>query len=166
MWEKNLAKIWLKTTKNPQWSLAKSERERESKVWKSVLNESKYYFKKNLIHDVRLIKKRVRSIEPSKGLLKFFKRISIDWKLDWINWNSEKKKMLFRKVTWVLKTYLKALNIRNKNAWVWDEWFSQNPSFKPNFPKILVLNNLPSILSNKSVLHKTQSIFQTWLVRP
>ena len=25
---KNLAKIWLKTTKNLQWSLAKSERER------------------------------------------------------------------------------------------------------------------------------------------
>ena len=44
----------------------------------------------------------------------------------------EKKK----KKTDFLNTFLKALNIRNKNAWVWDEIIFQNTSFKPNFPKI------------------------------
>ena len=95
----------------------------------------KTLFKKNLIHDVQLIEKQVRSIEPGRGLLKFFKMISIDQKSDWINQNSGKKQ-LFRKITWFLKTYLKALNIRNKNAWEWDEMLFQNTSFKPNLPKI------------------------------
>ena len=38
LWEKNLAKIGEKMTKNLQWSLAKSERERKvwKKFWKSV----------------------------------------------------------------------------------------------------------------------------------
>ena len=48
----------------------------------------------------------------------------------------EERKQLFREITWFLKAYLKALNIRYKNAWVWDEMLSQNISFKPNFPKI------------------------------
>ena len=67
------------------------EREESLKKFsKGVLNQSKYCLKKNLIHDVRLIKKQVRSIEPGKGSLKFLKRISIDRKSDWINRNSGK----------------------------------------------------------------------------
>ena len=50
--------------------------------------------KKNLIHDVQLIEKQVRSIEPGRGLLKFFKRILIDRKSDWINRNSGKNSFL------------------------------------------------------------------------
>ena len=56
----------------------------------------KFKKKKNLIHNVRLIEKEVRSIEPGKGLLKFFKRILINRKSDWINRKSGKKH-LFRK---------------------------------------------------------------------
>ena len=94
MCEKNLAKIWLKMTKNPQWSLAKLERERGKfeKDLKKCFESVKHCFrKKNLIHDIRLIEKQVRSIKPGRGLLKFFKRISIDRKLDRINRNSGKK---------------------------------------------------------------------------
>ena len=64
------------------------EREESLKKFsKGVLNQSKYCLKKNLIHDIRLIKKQVRLIEPGKGSLKFLKRISIDRKSDWINRN-------------------------------------------------------------------------------
>ena len=48
-WErKTLQKIWLKTTKNPQWSLAKSERERGKfeKVDEQV--KSEFFLKKTL----------------------------------------------------------------------------------------------------------------------
>ena len=134
MWEKNLAKIWLKMTKKILSGALPSRRERGSlkKCFEWVKH---YFFKKNLIRDVWLIEKQVRSIEPSRGLLKFFKMILIDRKSDWINRNSGKNSF-FEKITWFLKTYLKALNIRNKNAWVWDEMFFQNTSFKPNFSKI------------------------------
>ena len=46
---------------------------------------SKTHVLKNLIHDVQLIEKQVRSIDPDRGSLKFLKRISIDRKTDWIN---------------------------------------------------------------------------------
>ena len=59
----------------------------------------KELFLKNLKHNVRLIEKQVRSIEPSRGLLKFLNKISIDRKLDWINRNSKKKKKFFREKT-------------------------------------------------------------------
>ena len=52
-------------------------------------------FKKNLIHDLRLIEKQVRSIEPSRGSLKFLNAISIDRKIDSIDRNC--KKMNFGK---------------------------------------------------------------------
>ena len=87
MWEKNLAKIRLKTTKNLQWSLVKSEREREKfeKVFEKVFESVKELFLKNLKHDVQLIEKQVRSIEPGKDSLNFLNKISIDRKSDWIN---------------------------------------------------------------------------------
>ena len=47
------------------------EREKFEKVLKKCLNQSKYYLKKNLNHDVRLIEKQVRSIKPSRGSLNF-----------------------------------------------------------------------------------------------
>ena len=56
----------------------------------------KELFLKNLKHDVRLIEKQVRSIEPGRGSLNFLNKISINRKLDLINRNSEKKKHLFR----------------------------------------------------------------------
>ena len=50
----------------------------------------KKLFLKNLKHDVRLIEKQVRSIEPGRGSLNFLNKISIDRKLDRINRNSGK----------------------------------------------------------------------------
>ena len=66
------------------------ERGRFEKDLKKCFESVKHCLKKNLIHNVRLIEKQVRSIEPGKGLLKFFKKISIDQKSDWINRNSGK----------------------------------------------------------------------------
>ena len=67
-------------TKNLQWSLAKSEREREKyeKSFEKVFESVKTLFLKNLNHDVRLIEKQVRSIKPGRGSLNFLNRISID----------------------------------------------------------------------------------------
>ena len=78
LWEKNLAKIRLKTTKNLLCSLAKSG-EREKKVGKGF-EKSEALFLKNLKHDVRLIEKQVQSIEPGRGSLNFLNKISIDRK--------------------------------------------------------------------------------------
>ena len=64
-----------------------------------MFEQVKTEFLKNLIHDVRLIEKQVRSIEPGRGSLKFLNKISIDRKLDWINRNSKKKKKFFREKT-------------------------------------------------------------------
>ena len=50
----------------------------------------KALFLKNLKHDVRLIEKQVRSIEPGRGSLNFLDKISIDRKSVWINRNSGK----------------------------------------------------------------------------
>ena len=87
-----MQKLGQKRQKNLLCSLAKSEREREKfeKGFEKVFESVKALFLKNLKHDVRLIEKQVRSIEPGRGLLKFFKRILIDRKSDWINRNSEK----------------------------------------------------------------------------
>ena len=64
------------------------EREKSlKKVLKKCLNQSKTLFLKNLKHDVRLIEKQVRSIEPGRGSLNFLNRILIDRKSDWINRN-------------------------------------------------------------------------------
>ena len=70
------------------------ERGKFEKDLKKCFESVKHCFKKNLIHDVRLIEKQVQSIEPGKGLLKFFKRISIDRKSDWINRNFGKNSLL------------------------------------------------------------------------
>ena len=110
------------------WGGAKSESEGERKIEKRLKKSSfekvKIHVLKNLIHDVRLIEKQVRSIEPNRGSLKFLKRISIDRKTDL-------EKHLFKKITWFLKIHLKALKIRSKNVWEWGEMIFQNTSFKP-----------------------------------
>ena len=66
------------------------EREKLKKVLKKVFESVKALFLKNLKHDVRLIEKQVRSIEPGRGSLNFLNKISIDRKSDWINRNSGK----------------------------------------------------------------------------
>ena len=66
------------------------EREKFEKTSEKVFESVKELFLKNLKHDVRLIEKKVRLIEPGRGSLNFLNRISIDRKLDWINRNSGK----------------------------------------------------------------------------
>ena len=75
-----LQAFWRKTTKKSLWSLAELEREREKvlKSFEKMFEQVKTKFLKNLIHDVRLIEKQVRSIEPGKGSLKILKKILID----------------------------------------------------------------------------------------
>ena len=91
MREKNLAKIRLKTTKIfCATLLSRREREKFQKDFEKVFESVKALFLKNLKHDVRLIEKQVRSIEPGKGSLNFLNEISIDRKSDWINRNSGK----------------------------------------------------------------------------
>ena len=59
---------------------SRREREKFEKDLKKCFESVKTLFKKkkNLIHDVRLIEKQVRSIEPGRGSLNFLNRISID----------------------------------------------------------------------------------------
>ena len=66
------------------------EREKYEKSFEKVFESVKTLFLKNLNHDVRLIEKQVRSIEPGRSSLNFLNRISIDRKSDWINRNSRK----------------------------------------------------------------------------
>ena len=90
--EENLAKIEVENDKKILCCLAKSEREREKfeKTFEKVFESVKELFLKNQKHDVRLIEKQVRSIEPGRGSLNFLNKISIDRKSDWINRNSGK----------------------------------------------------------------------------
>ena len=65
--QKTLQKIWSKTTKNPQWSLAKSERER-GKFEKVSLKQSNLSFKKKL--DPRVsIDRKTASIDRNRQRL-------------------------------------------------------------------------------------------------
>ena len=89
--EKNLAKIEVENDKKTLCYLAKSERERSLKknFWKSVWISQRTVFKKPEIRCS--IDQKTGSINRTRHrLTKFLNRISIDWKLDWINWNSWK----------------------------------------------------------------------------
>ena len=91
-----MQKLRKKTTKNlsvalPSWR----EREKVEKLLKKMFETVKELFLKNLKHDVRLIEKQVRSIEPGRYSIKFLNKILIDRKLDWINQNLKKKKKAF-----------------------------------------------------------------------
>ena len=67
------------------------ERRKVEKLLKKMFETVRELFLKNLKHDVRLIEKQVRSIEPGRGSLNFLNKISINRKSDWINRNSGKK---------------------------------------------------------------------------
>ena len=69
---------------------SRREREKFEKVFEKVFKSVKEQFLKNLKHDVQLIEKQVRSIEPGKDSLNFLNKILIDRKSDWINRNSGK----------------------------------------------------------------------------
>ena len=134
--EENLAKFEEENDKKFECSLAKSKRERKS--WKS-------FEKVGWISQITVFKKldsqssidrKTSSINRTKQrLTKFFKQ-DFDWSKIRLDQSKFWKNSFLEKITWFLKAYLKALNIRYKNAWVWDKMLFQNTSFKPNFSKI------------------------------
>ena len=67
--EENLAKIEEENEKNCDVLPCQvGERRKVEKLFeKDVWNSQRTIFKKNLKHDVRLIEKQVRSIEPGRG---------------------------------------------------------------------------------------------------
>ena len=126
---KNLAKIWLKTTKNLQWSLAKSERERKVlKSFEKVVWISQNTVLKKLDSWCSIDQKTGSIIRTRERLTKFFKK-NFDWSKIKLDQSKFWKNCFLEKITWFLKTYLKALNIRNKNAWVWYEMLFQKHKF-------------------------------------
>ena len=131
-------------TKKSLCCLAKLERER--KVWKKLLkkclNQSKNCLKKKLDSWCSIDQKTGSINRTRQRLTEIFKK-GFDWSKIRLDQSKFWKKQLFRKITWFLKTYLKALNIRNKNAWVWDEMLFPNTSFKPNFSKNLDFKQSP-----------------------
>ena len=134
---KTLQKFGWKTRKNLQWSHAKLERER-GKFEKSF--EKVFWICQNIVLkklDLRCsIGRKIGSINRTRQRLTEFFKNDFDWSKIRLDLSKFLKNNFLEKITWFLKTYLKALNIRNKNAWVWDEMLFQNTSFKPNFSKI------------------------------
>ena len=137
LWEKNLAKIWLKTTKKSSVEPCQVGEREESlkKIWKSVLNESNTVLKKTWFTMFNWSKNKFDQSNQAEAYWNFSKWFQLI-KNQIGSIDNLEKKHLFRKKPDFLKTCLKALNIRNKNAWEWDEMLFQNTSFKPNFPKI------------------------------
>ena len=154
-------------TKNWEWALSQSERER--KVWKTFEKwvwTSQTHFLKNPIHDFQLIKNQFRFIEIDIGSLKKnFKTISIYRKATSINRNSEKKHSFEKQPNFVHKL-LQALKNMNKMHEYELQSFSKMQVLNPVFPKLRFSNILHKFSSIKSVLHKNSKYLQTWLVKP
>ena len=135
--EESLAKIEEENDKKFECSLAKSERERERKSWKTfekdVWNSQRTVFKKP---ETRCsIDRKTGSINRTRQRLIEFLKQDFDWSKIRLDQSKFWKNSFWEKKPDFLKSYLKAYK-EKKNAWVWDEMLSQNTSFKPNFPKI------------------------------
>ena len=85
MERKTLQKDWLKMKKKISVEPCQVGEKEES--LKKQFEQVKSEFLKNLIHEFQLIENQFRSIETDKGLLKHFKKNSIDRKIEWINRN-------------------------------------------------------------------------------
>ena len=136
MWEKNLAKIWVKNDKKSSVEPCQvGEREKSmKKFWKSVWISQNTVFKK--LETRCSIDRKIGSINRTRQRLTEFFKQDFDWSKIRLDQSKFWKNSFLEKLTWFLKAYLKTLNIRYKNAWVWDEMLFQNTSFEPNFSKI------------------------------
>ena len=114
MWEKNLAKIRSKTTKNLLCNLAKSERKRKvrKRVWKSVWISQSIVFKK--LETRCLIDRKTGSINRTRQRLTEFFLKNFDWSKIRLDLSKFWKNSFWEKKPKFLKAYLKALNIRKK----------------------------------------------------
>ena len=112
--------------------------QRERKVWKSF--EKVFESVKNIVFkklESRCsIDWKIGSINRTRQKLTEFFKQDFNWLKIRLDQSKFWKNSFFEKITWFFKTYLKAFNIRNKNAWVWDEMLFQNTSFKPSFSKL------------------------------
>ena len=132
--EENLAKIEENDKKFVVQPYQVGERR---KVWKELLKKvwisQRTLFKKA---ETRCsIGRKIGSINRTRQRLTKFLKQDFDWSKIRLDQSKFWKNSFWEKKPDFLKSYLKALNIRYKNAWVWDEMLSQNTSFKPNFPK-------------------------------
>ena len=104
-------------TKKLQWSLAKSKRER--KVWKRF--EKVVWISQNTVFkklDSRSsIDRKIGSINRTRQRLTEFFKQDFDWSKIRLDQSKFWKNSFLEKITWFLKAYLKALNIRYKNAY-------------------------------------------------
>ena len=123
MWEKNLAKIWLKNDKK---SLVEPCQvgEKERGKFEKVFWISQNTVLKTLDSRCSIDRKTSSINRTRQRLTEFFKK-DFDWSKIRLDQLKFWKNSFLEKLTWFLKTYFKALNIRNKNAWVWDEMLFQ-----------------------------------------
>ena len=110
-----------------------SRRERE-KVEKLGWISQNTIFKK--LDSRSSIDRKIGSINRTRQRLTEFFKQDFNWSKIRLDQSKFLKSSFLEKIIRFLKAYLKALNIRYKNAWVWDEMLFQNTSFKPNFSKI------------------------------
>ena len=101
------------------------------------------------------IDRKTVSINRNKQkLTKDFKR-NFDWSKNRLDQSKIWKNIFLEKITWFLKTLLKALNIRNKMHEYEMKCFFKTQVLNPVFPKLSFSNILPFKISNKKyVLHK------------
>ena len=76
------------------------------------------------------------------------------------------KKQFFEKQSEIMQKLLKALNFMNHMHEYKMKCFSKTYVLNPIFPKLRFSIQSLKISTIKCVLHKTQGIFQTWLVKP
>ena len=132
-------------TKKSLCFLAKSEKEEkfEKNFWKGVWISQRTVLKK--LETRYLIDWKAGSINRTRQRLTEFLKQDFDWSKIRLDQSKFWKKCFLEKKTWFFEILPQSIESKKKNAWVWDEMLSQNKIFKPNFPKILILNNLPFI---------------------
>ena len=142
-------------TKNLDWSLDWSDRERKSlkTFWKSVWTRENQCFKKTLytIFDwskIRFNRSKMLwlmvqyqlSIDRSKQrLTKVFNR-NFNWSKNKFDRSKFWKKQIFEKTKQFCVETPQSIEFYEWNACVWDEMFFKNTSFEPNFPNLKIFN--------------------------
>ena len=106
--------------------------------------------------------------KQTEAPLKFFKN-NFDWSKNRLDQskqteahlNFERKTQFWKKKSKHILGTPQSIEIDEQNAWVCDEMFFKNNSFKPSFPKIKIFNHFPFKFSSiKYFLHKTQGMFK------
>ena len=142
--EKPSKKLGGKRQKNCCGALS-SRRERERKVWKllkKVFWTSQDLSFKNAYLRFSIDWKLVSIDRNRQKLTKFFKR-NFYWSKNRLDQSKIWKNSILEKITWFLKTLLKALNIRNKIHKYEMKYFSKTQVLNSVFPNLRFSNNLP-----------------------